>query len=105
MDVETGVPVARHPDAIQREIEVTRAELAEAIDAIAEKVSPKRVAARGAEQVKAKVAELRASDTALRTDRVVAAGVAVTAAVVAVVVVRRRRARRRTSRVDRLLGR
>jgi hypothetical protein len=35
-----------------REIEQTRAELAEAIDAIAQRVSPKRVASRGAEVMK-----------------------------------------------------
>jgi hypothetical protein len=43
------------PDDIQREIERTRNELAETIDAIAEKVSPKRAAARTADRVKAAV--------------------------------------------------
>lgn len=43
------------PAAIQREIEATRQELAETLDAIAEKVSPKRVASRGAALVKEKV--------------------------------------------------
>lgn len=41
------------PEAIQREIEQTRQELSETLDAIAEKVSPKRAANRGAEKVKA----------------------------------------------------
>ncbi|WP_018504219.1 DUF3618 domain-containing protein [Parafrankia discariae] len=47
------------PAVIQRQIEQTRAELAETVDAIAEIVSPKRVAERANEQVRAKVAELR----------------------------------------------
>ncbi len=40
---------SRDPDAIERDIEATRAELADAIDAIAERMSPKRVASRGVE--------------------------------------------------------
>lgn len=43
------------PDEIQREIERTRADLAETIDAIAEKVSPKRVVARTADRVRTAV--------------------------------------------------
>jgi hypothetical protein len=39
---------SRDPDAIAKEIEQTRAELADAIDAIADRVSPKNVAARAA---------------------------------------------------------
>jgi hypothetical protein len=42
----------RDPDTIQREIEKTRAELAETIDAIADRVSPRRAASRGAQAVK-----------------------------------------------------
>jgi hypothetical protein len=42
----------RNPDSIQREIEATRAELAETIDAIADRISPKRAASRGAAAVK-----------------------------------------------------
>lgn len=45
----------RSPDAIQKEIEQTRAELAETIDAIADRISPKRAASRGAAAVKAGV--------------------------------------------------
>ena len=45
----------RSPDTIQREIEATRAELAETIDAIADRISPKRAASRGAAAVKAGV--------------------------------------------------
>ena len=43
----------RSPDAIQREIEQTRSELAETIDAIADRISPRRAASRGAAAVKA----------------------------------------------------
>lgn len=45
----------REPAAIQREIEQTRVELAETIDAIAEKVSPKRVAARTTDRIKSRL--------------------------------------------------
>lgn len=47
------------PAQIQRQIEDTRAELAQTIDAIADIVSPKRAARRGVEQLKVKVEELR----------------------------------------------
>ena len=57
-DADRGEAVAetRSPDAIQKEIEATRAELAETIDAIADRISPKRAAGRGAAAVKAGVA-------------------------------------------------
>lgn len=45
----------RNPEAIQREIEQTRAELADTIDAIADRISPKRAASRGAQAVKSQV--------------------------------------------------
>ena len=48
----------RSPDAIQKEIEQTRAELAETIDAIADRISPRRAAARGASAVKAQVSSV-----------------------------------------------
>ncbi len=48
-----GGDVARDPDAIQREIEQTRAELAQTIDEIADRISPRRAAARGADKVTA----------------------------------------------------
>lgn len=44
--------MSRDPDAIQREIEHTREELAHTIDAIADRVNPKRAASRGAAKVK-----------------------------------------------------
>ena len=47
------------PASIQHQIEQTRAELADTIDAIAEIVSPKRVAERANIQFRAKAVELR----------------------------------------------
>jgi hypothetical protein len=52
------------PAEIQQQIEETRAELASTIDAIAERVNPKRVAARSVETVKGKVEDLRSRGTA-----------------------------------------
>jgi hypothetical protein len=52
----------RDPDSIQKEIEQTRAELAETIDAIAERISPKRAAARSASAVKAQVSAVFGSN-------------------------------------------
>jgi hypothetical protein len=48
----------RKPDTIQREIEQTRAELADTIDAIADRISPRRAASRGAHAVKAQVSSV-----------------------------------------------
>lgn|GEM_PF-2882186 len=47
------------PAVIARQIEQTRAELAETVDQIATMVSPKRVAERASVQIKDKVTELR----------------------------------------------
>ena len=55
---DEGGDVGRNPDAIQREIEQTRAELAGTIDAIADRLSPKRAASRGASAVKAQVSSV-----------------------------------------------
>jgi hypothetical protein len=63
---ERGGDVAattRDPDAIQKEIEQTRAELAETIDAIADRISPKRAASRGAQAVKAQVSSVFGGDS------------------------------------------
>jgi hypothetical protein len=57
-ETDDGGDVARDPDAIQREIEQTRAELADTIDAIADRLSPKRAASRGAKAVKAQVSSV-----------------------------------------------
>jgi hypothetical protein len=48
----------RDPETIQREIEKTRAELADTIDAIADRISPRRAASRGASAVKSSVGGL-----------------------------------------------
>jgi hypothetical protein len=48
----------RDPDLIQREIEQTRAELADTIDAIADRISPRRAASRGAHAVKQSVSSV-----------------------------------------------
>jgi hypothetical protein len=56
---ERATSVPQDPTVIQRQIEDTRAELAETLDAIAEIVSPKRVAERANEQIRVKIAELR----------------------------------------------
>jgi type VI protein secretion system component VasF len=50
--MEDTVTPSRDPDLIERDIEQTRAELADTIDAIADRVSPKRVAAQGAETLR-----------------------------------------------------
>ena len=47
------------PAAIQRQIEQTRADLAQTLDAIADMVSPRRVADRANAQIRNKVVELR----------------------------------------------
>ncbi|WP_131745888.1 DUF3618 domain-containing protein [Frankia sp. Cppng1_Ct_nod] len=47
------------PAAIQQQIENTRAELAVTLDAIAELVSPRRVAERTGEQIRNRAAEVR----------------------------------------------
>src|SRR3954471_19569705 len=46
------VRMSRDPSAIEREIEETRAELARTVDLIAERLSPKRAASRGATKVR-----------------------------------------------------
>ena len=52
------------PAEIQQQIEQTRAELASTVDAIADRVSPKRVAARTKASVQEKVIDLRNRGTA-----------------------------------------
>ena len=91
------------PASLEAQIAATRAELAVTIDAIADRVSPKRVAQRGVGSMRAKVEELRNSSSArpepagpgttyrrrIRWDRVAAAGGAV---LLIAWLVRRRRA-------------
>jgi hypothetical protein len=74
-----GDVASRDPDAIAREIEQTRAELADTIDAIADRISPKRAASRGAQAVKAQVASARekvAGDPTPPSDSAAATGAA-----------------------------
>jgi hypothetical protein len=52
------VAPSRDPDAIAREIEQTRAELAATIEAIAGRVNPKRVAARGTQALSSSTGRL-----------------------------------------------
>jgi hypothetical protein len=61
-DVAQQNETQRDPDAIQKEIEQTRAELADTIDAIADRISPKRAATRGAHAVKSSVSGLFGSN-------------------------------------------
>jgi LPXTG-motif cell wall-anchored protein len=49
------------PDALEREIERTRADLARTVDAIADRMSPKRVAERSVAKVKANAEHLVSS--------------------------------------------
>jgi hypothetical protein len=53
-----GDVAERDPDTIQREIEQTRAELADTIDAIADRISPRRAASRGAQAVRHQVSSV-----------------------------------------------
>jgi hypothetical protein len=61
---ERKTPTVPDPAQIQQQIEETRAELASTIDAIADRVNPKRFAARSIESVKDKVEDLRQRGTA-----------------------------------------
>jgi hypothetical protein len=54
----------RDPDTIVREIEQTRSELADTIDAIADRLSPRRAVTRGLHSVKAQVGSVRPSPAA-----------------------------------------
>ena len=74
----------RKPEVIVREIEQTRAELAETIDAITDRLSPRRAATRSVQVVKEQVTEEGPRPAVLA-----AAGAA--AVVAGIVVVRRRR--------------
>lgn len=58
------------PAALEREIERTRAELARTIDAIADRVSPKRVAERGVAKVKENAGHLVTSVNEMLTGAV-----------------------------------
>jgi hypothetical protein len=64
----------RDPEAIQREIEETRAELARTVDLIADRLSPRRAASRGASRVKAGIEGVFSTTTTEVEDPVEVAG-------------------------------
>jgi hypothetical protein len=99
---------SRDPDSLAREIEQTRAELADTIDAIVDRMSPKRAAARGASAVRGSIASARgaisdepattpsaAPTSHAGTTTVPVVPIAAAVTVVALVVVFMRRRRRR----------
>ena len=57
-DREGGRAVGEDPEQLEREIEATRAKLGEDIDALEEKINPKKVASRSVENAKEKAAGL-----------------------------------------------
>jgi hypothetical protein len=67
-------PIVPDPAEIQQQIEQTRAELASTVDAIADRVSPKRVAARTKVTILEKVDDLRSRGTALALEGAAADG-------------------------------
>ncbi|WP_067452887.1 DUF3618 domain-containing protein [Actinomadura macra] len=99
---------ARDPEALEREIERTRLELARTIDELADRVNPRNVAHRGAERLKEEAAQVvQAARSIVRSDgedddggpgqldkRLVLAGVGAAVTVTALVLWRRRRRRR-----------
>jgi Protein of unknown function (DUF3618)/Putative Actinobacterial Holin-X, holin superfamily III len=58
-DGEGGRAVGEDPERLEREIEATRAKLGQDIDALEEKVNPKKVAHRSVESAKEKAAEVK----------------------------------------------
>jgi Protein of unknown function (DUF3618) len=56
---------ARDPESLEREIERTREELARTIDALADRVSPKNVAARGIARIKEEADQLTSAVAAI----------------------------------------
>ncbi|RFU36550.1 DUF3618 domain-containing protein [Actinomadura logoneensis] len=98
------------PQALQREIERSRQELARTIDELADRVNPRNVAQRGAERLKEEAEQVRRTvDAAIRVPdedgrpgpidpRLVMAGVGVVVGMT-VFAMMRRRSRKRRSRV------
>ncbi|WP_030169616.1 DUF3618 domain-containing protein [Spirillospora albida] len=95
----------RDPEALEREIERTRLELARTIDELADRVNPRNVAHRGAERLKEEAGNVaRVLGARARTEdgdgepgqldkRVVLAGVGVAVTLTALVLWRRSRRR------------
>jgi hypothetical protein len=96
---------ARDPQALEREIERTRAELARTVDALADRVNPKKAARRGVMHLKEEAGQLTAAVGALVGPRdddderardrgsivLIGAGVALAASAVAIMAWRSRR--------------
>ena len=100
---------ARDPEALEREIERTRLELARTIDELADRVNPRNVAHRGAERLKEEAAQVvQAARSIVRSEskkddddgpsqldkRLVLTGVGAVVTVTALVLWGRRRSRR-----------
>src|SRR6266568_1858840 len=99
---------ARDPESLEREIEQTRDELARTIDALADRVSPKHVAARGVARLKGEAEQLAAAVAAFvqppdpedhkavtRRNTAIVVGAGVVLGLTAVMVLRGRRKKRR----------
>ena len=69
---------SQDPEVLAAQIEATRDDLAETLDAIADKVSPKKVAARGRQQVKETVREKAALAKEVVSEKAASAKVVVT---------------------------
>ncbi|MFD0688360.1 DUF3618 domain-containing protein [Actinomadura fibrosa] len=97
---------ARDPEALEREIERTRLELARTIDELADRVNPRNVAHRGADRLKEEAEQVARTVRAMvlpeegkdgepgQVDRRVVVGVGVAVTVTVLVLWRRRRKRR-----------
>jgi hypothetical protein len=90
------------PAEIQQQIEQTRAELASTVDAIADRVSPKRVAERTKVTIKEKVDDLRSRGTAPALEGAASAGQEPLPARVAAQLQEAKRTRGRSVRWDRV---
>jgi Protein of unknown function (DUF3618). len=64
--------VARDPETIQREIEAAREALAEALDALAERGNPRRIADQGRQAVVAKLEEPKIKYTLIAVGAILA---------------------------------
>ncbi|HVT20525.1 MAG TPA: DUF3618 domain-containing protein [Mycobacteriales bacterium] len=84
------MPTTRKPEVIVREIEQTRAELADAIDAITNRINPRRAASRGARAVREQVTSEMPSTVAEHKPRPAVLAVAGIVALVGLLLIRRR---------------
>jgi hypothetical protein len=95
-------PIVPDPAEIQQQIEQTRAELASTVDAIADRVSPKRVAERTKITIMEKVDDLRSRGTAPALEGAAGAGQEPLPARVAAQLQEARRTRGKSVRWDRV---